>query len=497
MKLFWGDLHNHCNITYGFGSLQNAMKLAKTQLDFVAITGHAMWPDIYEKTDDTEFLVNFHMDGFKKLRQNWPKVREFVAENNQEHEFVTFQAYEMHSSLYGDHHFVTPDDNLELFEAPNPKEWVKKSGLKEVIAIPHHIAYTPGYRGINWDAFDEKISPVVEVMSKHGCSMSDTAPYNYYHNMGPRDSRNTVYEGIKRGYKFGFVGSTDHHAGYPGSYGDGRIAVLAEEKTRESIWNAIINRHTYAVSGDKIGVNFTVNGSPFGSEIDAGANRNIKLDVTACDYIDKIVVYKNLKPYQVICGENFPYSGNSEKFKIRVEMGWGKPNHSYNWAGIFEVSSGRIASVEPCFRGRSVLSPQQDDDYDNSVNDINDKILEVDENKVRWTCETFRNVSPLHPQTSSIIVEVEGDEDTLINVSLNGKQKQLTIGQLMKGSITDHMKPYHSQAFVIHGAIAQEQYDVSFDWKDTHVEDNCDVYHVEIKQANGQCAWVSPIYVNS
>lgn len=497
MKLYWGDLHNHCNITYGFGSLENAMELAKTQLDFVAITGHAMWPDIYERTPETEFLIDFHLDGFKKLRRNWPKVRKFVAENNRDHEFVTFQAYEMHSSIYGDHHFVTPDDRLQLFEASNPKEWVGNSGLDKVIAIPHHIAYTPGYRGINWNAFDEKISPVVEVISKHGCSMSDMSPYNYYHNMGPRDSRNTAYAGLKQGYKFGFVGSTDHHAGYPGSYGDGRLAVLAEEKTRESIWNAIINRHTYALTGDKIKVNFTINDNPFGSEINAGANRDIRLDVSACDYIDKIVVYKNLKPYQVICGENIPCNGNSKRFKIRVEMGWGKPNLSYKWEGTFKVSSGKIISIEPCFRGRSVLSPQQDENYDNTVNDICDKILEIDENQVKWICETFKNISPLHPQTSAMIFEVDGSSDTLIDINLNGRQKQITIGQLLNGSITDQMMPYNSQAFIIHRAIPQEQYDVCYSWKDMYPENDCDIYHVEIKQANGQCAWISPIYVNN
>ena len=61
-----------------------------------------------------------------------------------------------------------------------------------------------------------------------------------------------VDEGLRQGHKFGFVASTDHHAGFPGSYGDGMAAVLAEEKTRESIWEAIKARRTYAVTGDRI-----------------------------------------------------------------------------------------------------------------------------------------------------------------------------------------------------------------------------------------------------
>lgn len=50
--LLWGDLHNHCGITYGFGSLQNALKIARSHLDFCCITGHAMWPDIYAHAGD-------------------------------------------------------------------------------------------------------------------------------------------------------------------------------------------------------------------------------------------------------------------------------------------------------------------------------------------------------------------------------------------------------------------------------------------------------------
>lgn len=53
MNIYFGDLHNHCGITYGFGSLENAIRRAKSQLDFAAFTGHAMWPDMYEKVPET------------------------------------------------------------------------------------------------------------------------------------------------------------------------------------------------------------------------------------------------------------------------------------------------------------------------------------------------------------------------------------------------------------------------------------------------------------
>ena len=127
MKTYFGDLHNHCGITYGFGSLSNAIDRAKSQLDFCAFTGHAMWPDMYEKAPGTEFVVNFHLEGFKKLQDHWEEIRKEVAEANSE-DFVTFQGYELHSREYGDHHLISIDDELPLIYRDSPEELVKDCG---------------------------------------------------------------------------------------------------------------------------------------------------------------------------------------------------------------------------------------------------------------------------------------------------------------------------------------------------------------------------------
>ena len=75
MSIYWGDLHNHCGITYGYGSQANALRRAAAHLDFCAVTGHAMWPDIMERNPETAFTIDFHEVGFKKLRDNWENVR--------------------------------------------------------------------------------------------------------------------------------------------------------------------------------------------------------------------------------------------------------------------------------------------------------------------------------------------------------------------------------------------------------------------------------------
>lgn len=493
MNTYWGDLHNHCGITYGFGSLENAIKRAKSQLDFSAFTGHAMWPDMYAKAPETEFVVGFHEKGFQKLRDHWEEVKKTIAEANSP-DFVTFQGYELHSREYGDHHLLSIDDDLPLIYRKSPRELVEGCE-KNVIAIPHHIGYTPDYRGIDWNKYNGGISPVVEVFSKHGCSMSEDADYPYYHNMGPRDTRNMVDEGLRRGNKFGFVGSTDHHAGFPGSYGDGRAAVLAEEKTRESLWEAILARRTYAVTGDKILCGFKVNDSWMGSEITAN-KRRIRAHVETEGTLDKIILYKNLKPYHIVNGECFQGADRDGRYKIRVEMGWGK-SELYRWNGSVQAEGGEIVGYNPYFRGINVLAPSADESYDeNEINNIETYSEQVSPFEVVWRCDTVGNKSTLHPSTSHMVIQVQGDWNTRLTFQLNDKFYTAAIADLLDHGYTSHMEYYHSQAFKIYKAVPESRYVFDLELEDDAPEQDCDFYHLEVAQKNRQWAFVSPVYVN-
>lgn len=497
MKLFWGDIHNHCNISYGYGSLENALNAAKEHLDFCAVTGHAMWPDMPELCPETEYLISFHTNGFNKLKQNWGQVLETVNRHNKDNEFVTFHSYEMHGSALGDYHLVSPDSNLELVYADTPKELLKKLPNQRAIMIPHHIAYARGYRGINWEYFDSSISPVVEVCSKHGCSMSDRSPYPYYHNMGARDDHNTVFEGLRQGKKFSFVGSTDHHAGYPGSYGDCKMAVLCEEKTRDSIFNAICSGHTYAVTGDRIRSSFTINGAPFGSHIHSGClPREIRLSVEASHFIDKVILYKNLRPIRIINGETLTGVNEKGRYKIRIEMGWGNNKELYTWNGSVRIENGTLIDIEKCFRGQSILSPSSDLTLDDNVNNISNRVLHHDENRLQWVCQTVKNISPLHPSTSAIVLEVDGRLETRLIGEINGKKFSFSIADLLEHGFVCPMKPYNSQSFKIYQAVPQLQYGLELNITDTERETDCDFYHAEIRQTNNCCAFISPIWAD-
>ena len=153
--------------------------------------------------------------------------------------------------------------------------------------IPHHLAYPSGHRGVNWAECDECCTPVVEIFSEYGNSESDRGPYTFLnHSMSGRETFQTVKAALEQGLKFGFVVSSDSHNGFPGAYGGGLLAVHSENLDRGSIIKAINNRHTYALTGDRILVDFHVNGALMGSTIKAGKEVELTYDVRCPDELD-------------------------------------------------------------------------------------------------------------------------------------------------------------------------------------------------------------------
>ncbi len=299
---------------------------------------------------------------------------------------------------------------------------------------------------------------------------------------------------MKRGYHLGFVASTDHHAGFPGSYGDGMAAVVAEQKTRESLWEAIKARRTYAVTGDKILCEFKVNGAWMGSEITSNV-RQIKAHVETEGLLDKIVLYKNGKPYHVINGEMYQNINEEGSYKLRVEMGWGKGD-LYHWDGRISVEDGEIESYNTYFRGRSVLAPSKDEAYDEmDINDICTEACLRDEKTFTWSCDTVGNKSTLHPSTSSVVVKVKGSLHTKVSFQLNDKTYTATIEELIEHGYTNHMEYYHSQAFKIYKAVPETQYAFELELEDSEPVKEWDYYQLEVSQKNRQWAYISPVYV--
>jgi hypothetical protein len=496
---YFGDLHNHCAISYGHGSLESAFRNAREQLDFCSVTGHALWPDMPAPDPTIQYIVDFHHEGFARLREQWAAVQETTEAFHRPGEFVTFLSFEMHGSAHGDYTVVYPGGRGDLLEVGGLAELQQRlralhaQGVR-ALAFPHHIGYKRGQRGIDWEAFDPELSPVVEILSMHGCSEADEGPRPFLHVMGPADHASTMQYGLAQGHRFGVIGSTDHHSAYPGSYGHGRTGLWAAAKTRSAIWEALWARRTYALTGDRIEVRFALNGEPMGAALPATDRREIAVHVTGgapLDYVDLLknnALWRRLSRCDVV---RPPDSTDTIRTKLFLEVGWGERNVRADWSVRFGISEGRLLAVEPRFRGPEVVAPTE---VDAAREDVPPAHWEPDsERAVYFEATTFGNPNNRTPATQGICLEVEAPASAGVWAEINGRRLSYPLSALLEGARAGRLGKIASPAYRFHRAPRRWEYDWRFALED--VGEPGDLYYVRVRQLNDQWAWSSPIWV--
>ena len=142
LNVYYRDLHNHCGISYGHGSLKQALDNARQQLDFCSVTGHAIWPDMPEPDDDIQTIVDYHLKGFAHLRACWPEVLQTIEAYNQPGVFVTFPSFEMHSCADGDYTILYGDASGELLSADGWPAFVTKCGSSRAMGARSSLFHT-------------------------------------------------------------------------------------------------------------------------------------------------------------------------------------------------------------------------------------------------------------------------------------------------------------------------------------------------------------------
>ncbi len=496
-KMYWGDLHNHCNITYGHGDMRDAFEAAKEQLDFVSVTPHAMWPDInlLNKEPRLKWVIGYHTDAFGRLRRGgYEKYSAMTKEYNKEGEFLTFIGYEAHSMIYGDHVALHKDLDAPLVNCSSIENWKEKFKGQDVFVTPHHMGYQEGYRGYNWKYFTEgDQTPFVEMYSRHGLAEGDMGDYPYLHDMGPRQWEGTIQYGLLQGHKFGIMGSTDQHSGYPGSYGDGRVGVLADSLTRDEIWNGLKSRNVCCATGDKIVVDFRIGDAVMGDVIKAD-KRKIYVNVQGQSCIDYVDIVKNGQIIARLNGPLIPQmpTGDMVRCKIKMEYGWNREENYVSWNGKVSVSKGRILSVTPCFRGAAFTSPQEGEtEFHTHVN----RIRSVSDTSTELELYTSKNPNTTTPATQAVILDVEMPLDGVITSDFNGKAFSHSLAELLEGSRTHFMRGWLSEAVLFNRAMPESCFTVEHYMEDSQKEKDTDWYYVRVRQRDGQWLWTSPIWV--
>jgi hypothetical protein len=497
MKYFWGDLHNHCAVSYGQGTPAQALARARQHLDFCTITGHAFWPDMPMDLATQNTIVGMHLGGFAKLQHFWRALLAELAAANQPGRFVTLPSYEWHSMEFGDYNCYAPHHELELIDGPDLATLTRRVAERshEFFLLPHHCAYVAGFRGTNWKAFDGARSPLVEIYSNHGCGEADDAPFDYYHSMGPRTGESMVRQALASGHRFGFYASTDSHDGYPGHYGHGKVGVASARLDLPSLWDAMRARRTIATTGARIDATLDAGDGGAGEVLRARRKRDLVLAVEGTAPIDAIDLVEGgngawrVRRLPVPVIESRFEAG---RFKVKIEAGWGRGTTLSQWKVRGEVRQGTLLGIESCFRfsaGSAAASPTE-------------SLARNGPRNFLWTATAIPNpagaMGGTHFNaggTQAIVLDVRASARTRLVLEVGGLRFDLAVRDLAAGSHARQIAGFGSAALKVHRAVPERE----FAWT-TRVPRYAPFAreggfaYARVRQADGQVAWLSPVW---
>jgi len=462
-RLFWGEMHTHtfCGDSI-FGEIETAADIASTHLDFWAPGEHC---------DNQEF--------------DWPRLLRAVNGSHRSGEFVAFAGLER-AGADGDYNAYFLQDDPDPYTGGPLDEFLAYARAQGAVVIPHHTAYAVDHRGTHWERHDPELMPLAEIFSMHGCSERDDGPYPMdLAWMGPRASGGAAVTGLALGKCFGFIASSDGHNAYPGAYPLGLVGCFASELTRESLFEAFRARRTYAVTGDRIRAEFTVDGHLMGDVFTGGERRAISLKIEGLDALDKVEVVRNGRVLRRLSGAlDREYPRAAGRYQVRLGWGWGGAGTNVNWTAELRIEDGEILAASPCFSPPAVnriehLTPSEcvwvsrTGGYDAS-----------------WTTNRYRVGGD-----QSIVFTVGGDPGTRLRVTVNGRHLAYSLGELARESRVEFLRGAGDERFKFHHPLPESQYRLEAQFEDDRPATDCDWYYVRVAQDNGQMAWLSPIWV--
>ena len=300
--LLWGDLQVHTQLSDGSGTSLENLEYARdvAGLDVISLTDHDHWG--LEALDD--------------FPGHWQRQLEEVQRFHEPGKFVTLPGFEWTNWVEGHRHVIFFEEEEpvlfssvdERYETP-PQLWEALRG-RDAMTIAHHSAGGPV--PIDWSIPpDPELELVTEVVSVHGSSEAPDSPSPIYR---PKPG-NFVRDALDRGYRLGFLGSSDGHDGHPGlaqiaAGGKSGVAGIwargESPRSRAAVGEALRARRAYATSGPRIFLDVRLDGLPMGSVLDAPRSeeaegpQRLEWNVAAEAPIERIdILRRNARPVSI------------------------------------------------------------------------------------------------------------------------------------------------------------------------------------------------------
>jgi hypothetical protein len=250
--IYFGDLHGHTELSDGLGEGQAYFDHGRevSFCDFVSLTDHNRFDEV---------------------------IIELTKKNNEPGRFVTLFGRERdtkheHRNVYSMRPEVVAacGDNDLWATGDEFGDDMMFGGHHTNAATKHH------WFAADFDEYDARHERFIEVVQNRGSfEREEIGGPVFDGGYGA-----SVQSALAQGCKFGFVGGSDTHRGHPGGPShplgpyfyrwrrfNGITGAQMSELTREELWSAVWNKHTYCTTGTRILVDFWVNDMPMGSEL--------------------------------------------------------------------------------------------------------------------------------------------------------------------------------------------------------------------------------------
>ena len=314
LSLLVGDLHNH--------SATGALGRERPEP-----CGTGTRASLFEFARDVAALDVFCLSehDWQIDDRQWHELEELTDAWYEPDRFVTIPGFEWTNPAYGHRNVyyrsagggffpsspVRPDANLIDGQIPDPTQLWRflAAGAVPSLTIPHHMSAASFPLQI--DAFhDPSHDRVAEIYSNWGDSLEHDPGFTQY---AQRVDGMEFVRAVADGYRIGFIASSDSHDGYPGlsqgtphrrhlyhQRGSGLAGIWATEATREAVFDALVARRTYAVTGGRMSLWVETDGAPMGSEttIAADERATVRVEVGGAD-VATTTLYRNGIPAQV------------------------------------------------------------------------------------------------------------------------------------------------------------------------------------------------------
>jgi hypothetical protein len=250
-----------------------------------------------------DFACASEHDGDAFAEDLWRRSQDIAESFYEPGSFATFFAYEWTSWETG-HRLVLYKDygnniyrHVEAEHDTPEKLWAALDGQgSPCLVLPHPMGEWTDDFEVHplWTVSNDECQRIGEIYSQHSAHDAQRFEIGI-------DNSWSFQHAWHKGHRIGLIGSSDNHLGTPGAndftpdvgHAGGLAVVLAQTNDRDSVWESLENRRTYATTGTRIYLDFRIDGHHMGEEFSSATPPSISVTAAGTEKLVRVELIKH------------------------------------------------------------------------------------------------------------------------------------------------------------------------------------------------------------